>query len=206
MITVEIEKTLGGQPRKALKSATHGTHERLDKSIMMQKPFESRERYGQFVEVQYLFHREIDALYSSPTLDGMLPDLAGRRRYDLTERDLTDLGMGLPKANGAPVFATNANVDLPTALGWLYVAEGSNLGAAFLLKEAAKLGLSETFGARHLAAAPEGRGLHWKTFTAALDALQLTEPEEARVIDGARAAFARVQELVEDLLVRRTTS
>ena len=34
--------------------------------------------------------------------------------------------------------------DIPTALGWLYVAEGSNLGAAFLIKEAEKLGLSET--------------------------------------------------------------
>lgn len=171
---------------------------------MVQKPFESRERYGQFVQVQYLFHRDIDALYSNAVLDNILPDLSSRRRFTLIERDLADLGTASPMADEAPVFAVAA--DIQTALGWLYVAEGSNLGAAFLLKEAAKLGLSETFGARHLAAAPEGRGLHWKTFTAALDALELTEPEEKRVIDGARAAFARVQELVEYLLVRRTTS
>ncbi len=63
-------------------------------------------------------------------------------------------------------------------MGWLYVVEGSNLGAAFLLKDAAKLGLGEEFGARHLAGAPEGRGLHWRTFTAALDEIELTEEEE----------------------------
>jgi protein TonB len=60
-------------------------------------------------------------------------------------------------------------------MGWLYVAEGSNLGAAFLLKEAVKLNLSGSFGARHLAGAPEGRGLHWRTFTAALDSSQQQE-------------------------------
>ncbi|MCK9909832.1 biliverdin-producing heme oxygenase, partial [Microbacteriaceae bacterium K1510] len=79
----------------------------------------------------------------------------------------------------------------------LYVAEGSNLGAAFLLKAAARLGLDETFGARHLAAAPEGRGLSWKKFTTALDAIALTEEEEQRVFAGARAAFSRVYALVE---------
>jgi heme oxygenase len=83
------------------------------------------------------------------------------------------------------------------------VAEGSNLGAAFLLKEAIKLGLSETFGARHLAAAPEGRGLHWKTFTAALDGVSLSAPEEGRVIAGAHAAFARVQESVDKVFANR---
>jgi heme oxygenase len=88
----------------------------------------------------------------------------------------------------------------PEALGWLYVAEGSNLGAAFLLKEAAKLGLSESFGARHLADAPEGRGLHWRRFTAALDAVALSASEEARAIASANDAFARVRALVDRFL------
>lgn len=183
---------------KRLKEATHGTHDRLDKSIMAHKPFESRARYGLFVKVQHEFHREIDALYANPVLDKLLPDLVGRRRFGLIGHDLADLGITAPSSDGAPVFAGNADVDLPTALGWLYVAEGSNLGAAFLLKAAERLGLSETFGARHLAAAPEGRGLHWKTFTAALDGVSLTGAEEERVIAGAQAAFARVQGLVNE--------
>ncbi|WP_454915922.1 biliverdin-producing heme oxygenase [Xanthobacter sediminis] len=181
-----------------LKDLTHATHDRLDKAIMAKEPFSSRERYALFVKVQHAFHREIDALYFDPALDRLLPDLSGRRRSGLIAEDLADLGAEPPVAEGEPVFAKGEPADIPTALGWLYVAEGSNLGAAFLLKAAAGLGLSETFGARHLAAAPEGRGLHWKTFTAALDALELSEADEARVTAGAEAAFARVHALVAD--------
>ena len=185
---------------KRLKEATHRMHDQLDKSIMTKNPFESRAQYSFFVKVQHRFHREIDALYASPMLDKLLPDLLGRRRFNLIEQDLADLHVTAPSLDASPVFEKSADADLPTALGWLYVAEGSNLGAAFLLKEVKKLGLSETFGARHLAAAPEGRGLHWKTFIEALDGVPLTGPEEERVITGAQAAFARVQELVNEIL------
>lgn len=181
---------------KNLKAVTHETHERLDKAIMAGEPFASRERYALFLKVQHAFHREIDGLYFDPALDALLPDLAGRRRFDLIGQDLADLEAAPPPAAEPRVFEKGVPADIPTALGWLYVAEGSNLGAAFLLKAAAGLGLSETFGARHLAAAPEGRGLHWRTFTAALDALDLSEAEEARVTAGAHAAFARVHDLV----------
>lgn len=191
----------GDMPSRAkrLKEATHTTHDRLDKSIMAHNPFQDRSRYSLFVKVQHQFHREIDALYANAALDKLLPDLAGRRRYDLIEQDLADLSEAPLRPNGAPVFAAGGDADLPTALGWLYVAEGSNLGAAFLLKEAKKLGLSEAYGARHLAAAEVGRGLHWKTFTAALDDVKLTDAEEQRAVAGAHAAFARVQGLVNQV-------
>jgi heme oxygenase len=188
---------------KRLKAATHEMHDRLDTFIIAGKPFAGRDRYGLFVTLQHQFHRDIDALYSSPELDRLLPDLAGRRRLPLIEQDLADLGIVPAVTHDAPEFRRDdPDLDLPTALGWLYVAEGSNLGAAFLLKEAEKLGLSETFGARHLSAAPEGRGLHWKTFTAALDAVELTSAEDERAAAGARAAFARVHGLATDLLAR----
>jgi heme oxygenase len=185
---------------KRLKAATSTTHERLDRSIMDSEPFAARDRYGRFVQVQHAFHKDIDSLYDEPMLDALLPDLQARRRLRLIEQDLSDLGMEAP-TGGPPAFASGASVDLPTALGWLYVAEGSNLGAAILLKQAAKLGLSEDFGARHLAGAPEGRGLHWRTFTAALDQAELSDADEARVIAGAEAAFRRVHGLVRNLLV-----
>ena len=188
---------------KRLREATREMHERLDKSIMMHKAFESLARYGLFVKVQHQFHREIDALYANQVLDKLLPDLLGRRRFDLIELDLVDLSVTAPSLDALPAFASSTEADVPTALGWLYVAEGSNLGAAVLLNEVRKLGLSETFGARHLAGAPEGRGLHWKTFTIALDGVRLTDPEEERVIAGARAAFTHVQRLVNEVFPAR---
>ncbi|MFC5386529.1 biliverdin-producing heme oxygenase [Aquamicrobium segne] len=184
---------------KRLKAATHDTHDRLDKAIMGHEPFSSRERYGLFVKMQHGFHRDIDALYDDAALDALLPDLKGRRRFGQIGQDLADLGMEALTYDAQPAFVAGAPADLPTAIGWLYVAEGSNLGAAFLLKEALKLGLSETFGARHLAGAPEGRGLHWRTFTAALDKVALSDADEARVVSGANAAFARVHGLVDKM-------
>ncbi|WAC58317.1 biliverdin-producing heme oxygenase [Brevundimonas sp. SL130] len=183
---------------KRLKDMTHETHDRLDKAIVAQRPFENLERYARFLAVQYGFHRDIDALYDDPALDALLPDLSGRRRFSQIVQDLKDVGGEAPLIVTSPRF-THGEIDLPTAMGWLYVAEGSHLGAAFLLKWSAALGLNETHGARHLAASPEGRARHWREFTAALDSIDLTPVEEARVIEGGKAAFVRVHGLVRDV-------
>ena len=178
-----------------LKAATQATHERLDRAIMARRPFADRGSYGRFLELQLRFHRELDPFYRHEPVRSLIPDLQGRQRLELIHRDFFDLGMAVPGA----AFRAERPVDVAIALGWLYVAEGSNLGAAFLLKEAARLGLSEQFGARHLAAAPDGRGRHWKTFIAALDAAELAADEDDRVVEGARAAFRSVHRHVVDL-------
>ncbi len=182
---------------KRLKASTHETHDRLDTSIMAAASFASVEGYGRFVTVQYLFHRDIDALYDSAILQALLPGLTQRRRLPLIAADLADLGLPLPEDDTPLAFPQGDVVDIPAALGWLYVAEGSNMGAALLRKEASKIGLSDAHGARHLAPAPEGPAAHWRAFTAALDAADLTAEEETRAVTGANAAFSRVQALVD---------
>lgn len=183
---------------KDLKAQTHGTHDRLDKAIMAGNPFGDRDRYGLFLKVQQPFHRDIDALYDDPRLIALLPDLGERRRLAQIEQDIADLGQTVPVANQTPRFTADEQADLATALGWLYVAEGSNLGAAFLFKMALKLGLSEDFGARHLAGHPDGRAAHWRQFTSALDAIELDADQEMAMVAGANAAFGRVHALVQE--------
>lgn len=177
-----------------LKTGTQATHARLDGRIMAGRPFESLERYALFLRVQHDFHLIVSPFYRHAALALLLPDLEGRDRLSRIEQDLRDLGIAIPARPGAePDHLNNRH----RSLGWLYVAEGSNLGAAFLLKAARQLDLSESFGARHLAAAPEGRGRHWKTFTTALDDIALSPAEEAEVIAGANEAFERVLHFVE---------
>lgn len=173
---------------KRMKAATQAAHEAIDTRIMAANPFASRANYGRFVRLQYRIHHAVDPLFRNPALADLLPDLAGRRRLDLVEQDAADLETPLPTLDGH----AEAPLQIAPALGWLYVVEGSNLGAAFLLKAAAKLDLSESFGARHLAGHPTGRGLHWRTFTAALDAVPLSDADEALAIAGGEAAFAMV--------------
>jgi heme oxygenase len=64
-----------------------------------------------------------------------------------------------------------------------------------LRKLVARIGLSDTFGARHLAPAQEGPAAHWRAFVEVLDALPLSPEEETQAIAGARAAFAHVAAL-----------
>ncbi len=179
-----------------LRTLTRTAHERLDQRIRGAAPFASRTRYAAFLAMQYRLHRDAAPLYDRTELQACFPGLAACNRLALIERDLQDLGSRAPD-EGVPAAAAVA--DLPSALGWLYVLEGSNLGAAFLLKWVAPLGLHAGFGARHLAPAPDGRAEKWRHFTARLDAVELDGAAETRVGQGALAAFARACELAECL-------
>lgn len=181
-----------------LKAATRGSHDALDTRIMAGDIFGTRARFARFLRVQYRFHSVVDALYVDTELAPLLPDLEGRRRLEKVAQDLLDLGQTLPSA---AVPSPLVGAAWPTAMGWLYVAEGSNLGGAVLFKMAARLGLDAGFGARHLAAHPDGAARHWRQFTAALDSVALTPQQEQQVIDAADAAFRSVHRYVEEEFV-----
>jgi heme oxygenase len=191
---IELERPVEATRIQRLKGLTTSTHETLDKRIMRAEPFASRERYALFLEVQHHFHADVAPLYASAELNRLLPDLAERCRLEALRQDIEDLG-GVPEQ----LASTAGSLTPAAALGWVYVAEGSNLGAAFLRKEAAKIGLSDDFGARHLAGHPDGRGLHWREFVAAYNDLPLSDAEELDAVEGAKAAFRRVHGLVEHI-------
>lgn len=174
-----------------LKIATQDTHAALDAQIMASQPFASRQNYARFLRTQYCFHRDLDAIFASPSLASVVPDLSQRNRMQGVAADLSDLRIPTPELDSGRELPVD--IELSTGLGWLYVVEGSKLGAAILFKAAAALGLDELFGARHLAGHPEGRARHWREFTTALDSVSLSASQEQEVIAGARAAFERVR-------------
>lgn len=175
-----------------LRAQTNVLHKKLDQRLQSERPFESLERYRLYLLVQAEFHNALAPIYADKRLNALIPGLAACARANAVRQDMLDLGLTPlaldPHASTKPIS---------DALGWLYVCEGSTLGAAFLLKFAAALGLTEKFGARHLGAAPEGRAEHWRRFSAALDAVELPEAAETRAEFGANAAFCFVYELVE---------
>lgn len=176
-----------------LKAATTSIHERLDDAVMQRQPFANVENYRQFLLVQHAFHRQVEALYGNPIISQSFPLIAGRSRVQYIELDLADLDVPRPVYPDRAKFSLDDKIALPTALGWLYVAEGAKLGAAFLLKHARRIGLSEDFGARHLAATEAGRAPEWKAFKTSLDDVELPADSEIDVILGANAAFASVR-------------
>jgi heme oxygenase len=169
---------------KRLKAGSSSDHDSVDTLVMAARPFENLERYGCFLRLQHTFHGAIDALYEQPRLNALLPGLRELPRYQAVCADLCDLGLDVP---AKPQSVEPA--DAWHAIGWLYCSEGSNLGAAFLFKQSQLIGLGASHGARHLAAHPEGRGLHWRAFVALLDGLELLPAQQEAAIEGARDAF-----------------
>jgi heme oxygenase len=189
-----IHTATAAAPRhQRLSDATDALHEHLHGVVASLAPFDSRENFARFATVQYIFQREIEPLYSRPALQALLPDLQTRSRRSAVAADLADLGRPLPSVEDGLA----ATLGEPAGIGWLFVSEGSTLGAAMLLKRAQTLGLTETFGARHLAPDPAGRGKHWKRFVEALDGLALDEEDESELIEGARNAFLHFGKLLE---------
>ena len=176
-----------------LNQITHEPHTKLDALVKAHAPFETQANFARFVVAQYLFQSELVALYNDPELIKLVPDLAERCRADAAKLDLADLETEVP----APVAGAVQNPSKAQALGWLFVSEGSKLGAAFLIKRAVGLGLSETFGARHLGEPAGGRAEGWKNFVRTLDGLAFSAEEEAAVDKGAIDAFNRFTVLLE---------
>ena len=89
---------------------------------------------------------------------------------------MADLGVDAT----APTGAIAPLPDASTLAGVLYVLEGASLGAKLLRRRAAALGLSEAFGARHLAEG--GRDRNWRIL------LERLEKEETIDIEAAAGA------------------
>ncbi|MFB6349193.1 biliverdin-producing heme oxygenase [Moraxella marmotae] len=178
-----------------LKQETRATHDSVDNLVMSVKPFDNPENYVKFLNLQSVFHKIVDNIYKDETLNQAIPELASMARYDAVVADLADLKQ--------PEYAFGGELPAPTgnkAIGWLYCAEGSNLGAAFLFKDAKeKLGYDENFGAHHLDAHPDGRGKHWKEFREHLNELGLDSDAQSEAIQGACEAFAFYKVILREI-------
>lgn len=185
-----------------LKNTSTGAHEGLDKRIISLAPFSNRERYSLFARSQLRLHKATSKWFLDEQLNAWLPELEQRNRMSAVLQDCEDLGVSQGKiANDMQAADQVKIIDPYTALGWVYTVEGSNLGAAFLLKMAvAQLDLSENFGARHLAGHDDGRGVHWKRFREKIDELPLTEKQRELAAQGALSAFTFARENVEELM------
>lgn len=178
-----------------LRQSTRSAHQSVDDMVMEMAPFDNRDNYMRFLTLQYVFHARMKPLYDAQDLNRVIPGLAARSRYKAVCDDLADLECARPEIGSRfEISAQDAE-----RIGWLYVCEGSSLGAAFLLKAAANIGLGDAFGARHLAGHPEGRGKHWREFVEQVNDLELSDDKEIAVRNGAVAAFAYFRNLMGNL-------
>lgn len=178
-----------------LKQETASEHDRMEVLMQQAGAFENQQKYAQFTLSQYYFQKDVEHLYQHANVEQLIPDLDVRGRSEAALQDLADLGLTPQQQE----IATET-VNFPESLGWIYVSEGSTLGAAFLLKEAqAKFGFHAEYAARNLAAYPEGRAIVWKRFKKTLDDANFSQQQQEQIIQGALQGFHRFGELLGNL-------
>jgi len=139
------------------------------------------------------FHAAVEGLWCTIDWSAALDDIEQRRRAHLLEADLAALGSthaGLARCPGVPSCD-----DLATAFGVLYVTEGSTLGGRHLLNVVERtLGVTRDSGASYFASYGERIDEMWRRFGVAADTWCNDEEQCARAAEGARAAFASIEE------------
>ncbi len=180
-----------------LKVTTAQEHDRMEVLMAKAEVFANKHHYIQFTLSQFYFQEIIENLYEYPEVKDIIKDLDQRGRSTAALNDLKDFAIEPEIKN---IIETIPKISPLEALGWIYVSEGSTLGAAFLFKEAqSKLGLTAEYGARNLAAYPDGRMIVWRRFKEALNEQNFSEIEKSEVIKGAVDGFNYFGYLLENL-------
>ncbi len=154
---------------ESLRINTKEAHEKLDHYLTNLGLFNNIQLYKKFLALQYYIHHNASNYYNNHSLKNIIPDLTERNHFEKIKEDLNDLKMEIPNL----ITPLPEDIDPSEAVGFIYVIEGSKLGANTLLKRIKKIGLSETFGARHMKPDPEGRGASWKKFQDAINNAKL---------------------------------
>lgn len=192
------EAATGADVLAALRAATSGRHEVLDRSMPL-----SRERPG---HADYAAHLTLLCTWLAP-LEGWLAGFTDGpqgpeappflQRVPVIEADLADLAaLGVAPAGATP-RAVAAPMDERAAWRWgvSYVIEGSQLGGSVFYRQLSRPLAPHPL--RYLRGEGERVGARWQSFVLALRKAVRTPGEIALACEGACQAFDRLLHLVD---------
>lgn len=165
--------------RFALKRATSEAHDRVESVVRGAGMFETLEGFRRYLAATFEMRARYEQLLDLNHAERVWADYPRRKIASLVARDIEDLG-------GVAIEHEQDEQKMYSAgelLGVMYVLEGSALGARILVKSVADMGLSASFGARHLFAQADDRGA-WRSFIKAMSA-----SAEPACHDAARKTF-----------------
>lgn len=171
--------------RWLLRERTAEAHAAVDAAI---GGFHDLQGYGVYLQSIAAFRRPIEARLSSVAWPEALLDWQPARVSDAITADLADLRISPDEPPDEPL-----PLDGDGLFGALYVLEGSALGARLLLKRAEAIGLSASYGARHLALL--GNNIEgWRGFLTRLEQVEPFDLDSAlraslATFQSARSAF-----------------
>jgi heme oxygenase (biliverdin-IX-beta and delta-forming) len=166
-----------------LREVTRASRDGFVGFVQALRPFESKDRYLRLLRMQLALQARAEDAYRDVRVRALMPNLTSNGRLDAVRCDFADLG------EPCPAIAPARSMVTPEALGWLYVVESLMLNSGALLHQAAPLGMSASFGARHLSPPAEGRTARWRKLTSRLDTITLDQSQEHLLERSTRLAF-----------------
>jgi heme oxygenase len=175
-----------------LKAETRIAHDRIERSMDLDRRIASPQGYRALLARFYGFHSTwepaAEPIVADPTL------FRPRRKTDLLDKDLKALGMGedeiltLPRCRPLMPMPTRA-----AALGAMYVVEGSTLGGAIIARQVERaLGLTTESGCAYFRSYGAAISPMWKSFGAALLASSSPEADD-EIVASANRTFTVMQ-------------
>jgi len=172
------------QRRQRLRRATQSAHARLDTLIEDMGFLQDPSRYGRYLGATWAARKPAELALHASAADGVYAAWPERSVCHALGQDIVDVTAALPRET----LSWAAPLSPGQALGVLYVLEGSALGARLLEQRAAAIGMTPTFGARHMArqtAQPKA----WAAFVEILDDTALDLDDDALCIAAATDTF-----------------
>ncbi|MBH3413787.1 biliverdin-producing heme oxygenase [Pseudomonas putida] len=170
----------------ALREGTRDCHKSLEARLPFFSPSFDSADYRRLLQAYYGFHLP---------LEHCLSDYQGRERHKAPTlvRDLLALGLSEADIGALPLCqALPAIRDEASALGVMYVLEGSTLGGQVLKRAMAeRLGIGHDSGAAFLDVYGERTGSYWRSFLERLD--RAPAAEQAVTVQAAIDTFTRFE-------------
>lgn len=168
--------------RDRLRAATTDDHQRLDRQLGA-LDLTGLSGYREFLEINTAALLPLEDALERNDVTTVFPDWPARSRRVAMLSDLAAVG-GVAR----PLPPLGA-LGPAAVIGTMYVLEGSRLGARYLLKTVMQSADPTIRNATAYLAHGEGQRL-WQSFLVRLEAFDLTQGDEERAVEAARAAFA----------------
>jgi heme oxygenase (biliverdin-IX-beta and delta-forming) len=163
--------------------------------------------YTSFLATLLPIYTELEKyVFINTKLIELLPDLNERRKVSTLRKDLSELALHgfhgrSPDPDRYAKHFAPARDCLPSALGFLYVVEGSSLGGIVLFKALSGLLRSLDYKASSFLRGYDSRTQSkWKVFCETLNSITFVNREEEILLDKAVDMFEIINSELKDLL------
>ena len=172
----------------ALREGTRDCHKALEARLPFFSPGFDSAAYRRLLQAYYGFHAPLEQHLGD--YQGAERRKAATLAHDLRALDLSEADIdALPLCQALPVIRDEAS-----ALGVMYVLEGSTLGGQVLKRAMAeRLGIGHDSGAAFLDVYGELTGSYWRSFLERLGQASAATPAQASTVQAAIDTFSRFE-------------